>query len=51
MKKLRTKEMEDFERRWGVVCPKCKIRRGTFMASRGAEGGKSSICKCDEGKN
>lgn len=45
---IRTKEMEDFEKKWGTVCPKCKLRKGTFMASKNAEGGRSNTCKCDE---
>lgn len=47
---IRTKEMEDFERKWGKVCDKCKLRKGTFMATKGAEGGIDSTCKCNENK-
>lgn len=40
-------EPTEFEKKWGVVCPRCKKRKGTVMASVSAEGGKPSVCVCD----
>ena len=45
--KIKTKEEIEFEKKWGKVCPVCHLRKGTFMASRGAEGGKDSVCNCE----
>lgn len=44
--KIRTKEMEDFERKWGVVCPKCKLRKTTFNSIGHNLPNSSSICQC-----
>ena len=38
------------DKKFGKWCDKCKRRKGTLMASKGAEGGKDSICKCDDKK-
>lgn len=42
-----------FTEKWGEVCQICGIRKGTFAAvasgtSGGREGGRDSICKCNE---
>lgn len=37
-----------FENKWGKVCNKCKKRKRTIMTGASAEGGRASICKCDE---
>lgn len=50
MKIKNDKKLTDFEKKFGVVCPKCKLRKGTFFASKGAEGGSNSTCKCDDDK-
>lgn len=39
--------------KYGEVCEICKVRKGTFFASAsgtsgGREGGRDSICKCNE---
>lgn len=51
------KHMEDFKQGWkeeswsdkkfGPVCPKCKLRKGVFMVGARSEGGRNSVCKCD----
>lgn len=34
--------------KFGKWCDKCKRRKGTINATKGAEGGKNSICECDK---
>lgn len=44
----KNEKLTEFEKKWGKVCPKCKLRKGTFIASRELEGGRDSTCKCDD---
>jgi len=47
-KSTQHKKLTWAEERFGIVCYRCGLRKGTFMASRGAEGGKDSVCRCDD---
>ncbi len=50
MKRKKVKKLTEFEKKWGEVCDMCGIRKGSFLASSSAEGGKNSVCKCDSSK-
>lgn len=49
---IKTKCNKCFEEKFGKVCknPDCKKRKEVFSTSNGAEGGRDSICKCNENK-
>lgn len=38
---------KEFEEKWGAVCPKCKLRKGTVLTTGKSEGGRNSVCECD----
>lgn len=46
-KSIQRKKLTEFEKKWGEVCNICHRRKGTFMTTKGAEGGRDSICECD----
>ena len=41
-------KLTQFECKFGLVCKICGKRKGAFMASNSAEGGKPSRCECEK---
>ncbi len=37
-----------FEEKFGTACKVCGRRKEVFSTSNGAEGGRDSICKCND---
>ena len=45
---IKSKCTKCFEEKFGSVCNNCKLRKNIFATSSGAEGGRDSVCMCDE---
>lgn len=45
---LKEKCEKCFEEKFGSVCNICGKRKQIFTTSSGAEGGRDSVCKCNE---
>ena len=47
-KSIQHKKLTWAEERFGEICEMCHKRCGTVMTSSGSEGGRDSVCGCDD---